>query len=683
MARRKSKKQKPDTPPRPTADAKPRRTRWQRCYGPYWFPTVAVTAGLFAVLELILTMAGVLPANVYEDPYVGFSTTQPLFEPSEPGSPTMATAENKLRFFNYQAFSRKKGKNTYRIFCLGGSTTFGRPYDDNTSFAGWLREMLPAADPSRKWEVINAGGISYASYRIALLVEELAQYDPDMFIIYTGHNEFLEKRTYGHLLKGPGFADTLRGVLGKTRVYTLAKRLQAAPANTGTGNESEGALSSEVVTRLEKSIGPEDYSRETLFEPEVAEHFRFNLDRMVTLTQGAGASVVFVTPAANLRDCSPFKSEHRDGLAGDDLDMWNTHFAHAKEAAAADDWIRAEEELTAAIEVDGQYAHAYYLRGRARYSQGKFDEAKADFIQARDRDVCPLRAISTLVDHVRAVAAARSVPCLDFEALAAERAEHQIPGKDLFLDHVHPTIDGNRLVADAILHQLAEPLALPPDWETGAMPAIASRITGRLDTPAQALALRNLAQVLSWAGKFEEARALALRVLERTPDDPDAHFLVAWGAEAMNESELAESHYREVMRFAPDNPQAPRRLARLLAVKGSLAEALTVCREAVARRPADPELRLQLASLLAESEDYTEAKVEYARVLAMAPDGPDCHQALERLNLQKRSLAVAESAPPYPLAPDSPGETGHERNRGQDHSGSPVGDPQLPNSPSP
>ena len=45
-------------------------------------------------------------------------------------------------------------------------------------------------------EIINTGGISYASYRVARLMEELLAYQPDVFVIYTGHNEFLEKRIY-------------------------------------------------------------------------------------------------------------------------------------------------------------------------------------------------------------------------------------------------------------------------------------------------------------------------------------------------------------------------------------------------------------------------------------------------------------------------------------------------------
>jgi tetratricopeptide (TPR) repeat protein len=618
------------------------RSLWQRCYFPLWVPTVVVTVGLFVILEVILSFAGVLPANVYEDPFVGFSTTQPLFVPGDSGSQTMVTAENKLRFFNHQAFPSAKGENTFRIFCLGGSTTFGRPYDDNTSFCGWLREMLPAADPSRSWEVINAGGISYASYRVALLMEELLQYEPDLFVIYTGHNEFLEKRTYGRLADGPGLMDSLRGVLGKTRVYTLAKRWHGRSEDTK--SKSDGAvLTPEVVTRLEKSVGPEDYTRDALFESDVAEHFRFNLDRMVTLADSAGAAVVFVTPAANLRNCSPFKSEHRPGLADADLVSWESYIGQAEAAAAQEEWTRAEQALDKAIDVDPQYAHAFYLRGRARYAQGKVAEARTDFVEARDLDVCPLRALSVLVEHVRTTAASRHVPCVDFEGQVAEQAEHQIPGNDLFMDHVHPTVDGNRLAAEAILTQLEEMLAinLPSDWETVRMPAIASAVMGRLDTAANALALRNLAQVLSWAGKFEEARDLAIQTIELTPDDPEAHYLLAWNAQSLNDGQLAQEHYRKVVELKPDHAMAALKLAQVLEVTGETRDALALYRKAVAQQPADPKRRVQLAALLVQQGEFRDAAQHYAAALKIKPGEYACHVGLGSIALREGNFREA------------------------------------------
>ena len=41
-----------------------------------------------------------------------------------------------------------------------------------------LRAFLPAVDAERDWEVVNAGGISYASYRVVRLMEALADREP-------------------------------------------------------------------------------------------------------------------------------------------------------------------------------------------------------------------------------------------------------------------------------------------------------------------------------------------------------------------------------------------------------------------------------------------------------------------------------------------------------------------------
>ena len=112
----------------------------------------AATALLFfGLLEGGLALLRVRPIVETEDPYVGFVSNLPLYvEEEQPdGTRLMVTARNKLAYFNPQKFSRRKPPGTFRIFCLGGSTTFGHPYDDRSSYPGWLREILNDGDASR------------------------------------------------------------------------------------------------------------------------------------------------------------------------------------------------------------------------------------------------------------------------------------------------------------------------------------------------------------------------------------------------------------------------------------------------------------------------------------------------------------------------------------------------------
>jgi hypothetical protein len=252
--------------------------------------SIAVTVAFFALLEGVLALAGVKPRLFADDPYVGFSSTTPLFVPvtSDDGTQWMTTSPAKLTLFNEQRFRADKPDGVTRIFCVGGSTTFGRPYDDATSFCGWIRAFLDEADPG-SFEVVNAGGVSYASYRVALLMEELADYEPDLFVVYSGHNEFLEERTYRDLMEMPEALRGLGGLAARTRIHTAVTGLLNPSAPTETDQGTTTVLAAEVTTRLDDSIGPDAYERDPELQEAILAHYRYNLARMVDIARAAGA----------------------------------------------------------------------------------------------------------------------------------------------------------------------------------------------------------------------------------------------------------------------------------------------------------------------------------------------------------------------------------------------------------
>ena len=118
--------------------------RWKKAA----FGAVTVVL-LLGLLELTLLVAGVQPATDDADPFVGFSSNVPHFEVESGNVRRPASRETVMNEF---AFPETKPPNTSRIFCVGGSTTYGRPFWDDTSFAGYLRELLPAASSAdRGW----------------------------------------------------------------------------------------------------------------------------------------------------------------------------------------------------------------------------------------------------------------------------------------------------------------------------------------------------------------------------------------------------------------------------------------------------------------------------------------------------------------------------------------------------
>ena len=630
---------------------------------PWWKKAVfSLLSGVlfFAGLEIVLLLCGFRPALYDEDPYVGFTSHAPLFvEQATPGGgAVMATARNKLRFFSAQEFSRRKAAGTYRIFCMGGSTTYGRPYDDKTSFCGWLRALLPVADPSGQWELINAGGISYASYRVAMLMEELISYDPDLFIIYSGQNEFLERRTYEDLIETPAPLRGLGALASHTRTYSALRRLVDWLKTAGDRPPRRlNRLAGEVDTLLNRSIGPDAYSRDDERRRQVLAHFRYSLSRMVDIARSAGAGVILVTPASNLRHCSPFKSQHRAGLSAADREEWQTLFGRARQAQEAGRPDAALAALEAAARIDDRYAHLHYWRGRVLDSRGRHEEARAAYQRALEEDVCPLRAFSQMRGIVAEVAAERGVARVDFAALVQNMAEHGIPGEDLFLDHVHPRIEVHRALAVALAASLAEQGVLEPgpEWREAASRAAAiDRITqiveGRIDRKVHGAAMRKLAMVMAWAGKFEDGHRAAGRAVELAPEDAEAHFHFARCAQILGKIAAAVEHYQRVLEIEASSTAAPyyyaetyNNLAVISERQGKLAAAEPLYQRALRLRPDFTEAHYNLGVVYNKQGKHDEAAARFVSALRLQPDFPEAYYNLGVTYERQGKLAPAEA----------------------------------------
>ena len=73
------------------------------------------------------------------------------------------------------------------------STTRGRARSTTRSpaaFTAIFGDVLAHARPERAVEAVNASGVSYAMHRLNLVLDELVAYEPDLVIVYSGHNEF-------------------------------------------------------------------------------------------------------------------------------------------------------------------------------------------------------------------------------------------------------------------------------------------------------------------------------------------------------------------------------------------------------------------------------------------------------------------------------------------------------------
>lgn len=423
---------------------------------PMLFRGLAVLFGfaLLVVLEGLLRLCGVVPLPFSEDPFVSFRDHSPLFVPNSAGTQYEIARERK-DFFRPQFFPVHKSADTFRIFVLGGSTVQGRPYAVETSFTNWLKINLQAAEPDRNFEVINCGGVSYASYRLVPILRETLQYRPDLVILYTGHNEFLEDRSYARLKKASAAQLQAQRLIMDLRIAAVMKRLLPEPALKTENTTETTVLPVDVNARLDFEKGLEGYQRDPIQKQAIMEHFELNLRQMILMARTAQVPLMLVNPVSNLKNCPPFKCEFENCLPDEKkarlIALWNQ--------ANDSDWSQAERKMQlweSAADIDQRHAGLLYHIGKTCEALNRNTEAKTWFVKAKEEDLCPLRILEPMHASLLRLANEFDVPLVDIRELFEQKTPDGIPGSELLVDHVHPSIEGHQLIADAIYEKLLE-----------------------------------------------------------------------------------------------------------------------------------------------------------------------------------------------------------------------------------
>ena len=433
-----------------------------------FFSAAAVVLSPLVVIELIVRICFPYPTFDFDDPYVSFIGLRSLFVLDESGQ-RYETAEERYRYFCPQSFEAKKGPDTFRIFCLGGSTVQGRPYHAVSSFTAWLQFNLQAARPETNWEVVNCGGISYASYRLVPILRETLRYEPDLYIICTGHNEFLEDRTYQRIKQKPRILLWLHQVLLSLHTYSHAyKYLSPNRAlRTDGDHSSKTVLPTEIEAKLDQHNGWNSYHRDETWRADVIEHFNLNLETMIRICRGAGTPVILMNPVSNLKDCPPFKSEFNFNLSERHInyiiDLWDQ-----ADALDESDVQGKMELLKKTASIDHRHAGLLYQMGKCCERLERYSDAKHWYIQAKEEDICPLRMLEPMHEIVLKTASQYRLPLVNMKALFEEQSEHDIPGAEWLLDHVHPNIKGHQLIADELYTRMEEMnlVQTPAHWRS-------------------------------------------------------------------------------------------------------------------------------------------------------------------------------------------------------------------------
>ncbi|MBN2313227.1 MAG: tetratricopeptide repeat protein [Sedimentisphaerales bacterium] len=358
--------------------------------------------------------------------------------------------KNISREFSPFTFDANKTDKTYRIFILGASAAQGEP-SPPFGFGRILKVMLRETYPDVHFDVIVMAMAAINSHVVLEIAKDCAQYQPDMFVIYLGNNEVVGPYGAGTVfssfsnnlfliragiaLKGMKLGQLMTNLLGP---YLLPE----FPPDVWRGMEMYA----------KRQVPIHDARLESVYK-----HFQRNLDDMIRLGRKAGAKVLLCTVGSNLKDNPPFGSLHSTDLSPSQLETWKAAYEEGVNHETAGDYRLAETSFRAAAVIDEDNADLHYRLGKCYWNLAEYEKAKSRYIQARDSDTLRFRADRRINQMIRDVANSDNTQGLYFvDAVKAfeENSPHEIPGSELFLEHVHLNFHGNYLLAKTIFEQI-------------------------------------------------------------------------------------------------------------------------------------------------------------------------------------------------------------------------------------
>lgn len=291
----------------------------------------------------------------------------------------IATPDDKSKYSigRTQVLKKNKDANEFRVFIFGGSNV--ELLKDTSSLRDLLHEVLPG----HKINIVNLGLASVGTERIKHFVAQSMQFNPDLILLYTGHNEFTET-----------MADLISG-----RFFNLSYLVATITYHSRTAQLIKYSLLKLSYFLARKSVTTNSFKidrrilKTGIFQPDkkfVLKKYEKNLQEIISIAKKNSVPIIIGTVAYN-----------RETLLQQGLDS---------------------DEL---------------LRAQKAFQQSNFALTRELVDQDNGNSEFPFQASIKTNQIVKNLAAENKLILANIDHAIIEKSKNKLPGSDLFIDHCH------------------------------------------------------------------------------------------------------------------------------------------------------------------------------------------------------------------------------------------------------